>query len=88
VAFLLKRYGDEKVREVMREMSAGAGFPAAFEKAIGVAPAGFLSEFERYVKLRGFRGGRLRRPAANDAPLAPRLERPSRNPGSPPPTTQ
>ncbi|MHB8873563.1 MAG: peptidase MA family metallohydrolase [Myxococcaceae bacterium] len=81
--FLLKRYGNEKVRVLLRNMGLGADFPRAFEDAIGVAPEGFVAEFKRYVKLRGFRGGRVRN-------LVPLLKTPANGPvvpagGTPPP---
>jgi hypothetical protein len=54
-AFLARRYGDEKIRELMAGMSAGAVFPDAFEAALGISAADFIADFQRYVRLRGFR---------------------------------
>lgn len=58
-AFLVKRYGEEGVRGVLREMKAGKEFPEAFGTAIGLTPEAFVRDFTRYVRWRGFQGGRL-----------------------------
>ncbi|MFY0530361.1 peptidase MA family metallohydrolase [Archangium gephyra] len=58
-AFLVKRYGEDAVRGVLREMDGGKEFPRAFENAIGLAPDAFERDFTRYVRWRGFRGGRV-----------------------------
>ncbi|OJH40065.1 hypothetical protein [Cystobacter ferrugineus] len=68
--FLVRRYGEEAVRGVMREMKGGAAFPEAFEAAIGLSPDAFVRDFTLYVKWRGFRGGRsLPRPPVDARPL-------------------
>jgi hypothetical protein len=69
-AFLVRRYGEEGVRRVLQVMAAGNTFPRAFEDAIGLSANSFASEFRRYVRFRGFRGGRLRpaEPAPADPP--------------------
>lgn len=78
--FLVKRYGEDRVREVLRNMASGNTFPEAFEGANGVTPEIFTSDFKRYVRLRGFRGGRKLRPPAPPALIvrpsdeAPRME--------------
>jgi hypothetical protein len=70
-AFLIKRYGEDAVRTTLQAMKAGAIFPDALTSAIGVSPAQLLRDFERYVRLRGFKGGRvLRKP---DPPPPPSL---------------
>ncbi|WP_245919392.1 hypothetical protein [Melittangium boletus] len=58
-AFLSRRYGDEAVRGVLREMRDGTEFPPAFERAIGISVEAFTRDFTHYVRWRGFRGGRL-----------------------------
>ncbi len=52
-AFLLRRYGEERVRNVLRQMSTGRSFAAAFKEAIGIEAAAFEAEFRRYVAWRG-----------------------------------
>jgi hypothetical protein len=46
---LLERYGEERVRGVIREMGRGERFPAAFRRATGVGDAEFAAEVRRYV---------------------------------------
>lgn len=55
VEFLLRRYGEERVREVLRLMGAGHRFPAAFQRAIGLTDAEFAADFRRYVVWEGWR---------------------------------
>jgi hypothetical protein len=57
-AFLVRRYGEDSVRGLLREMKGGKDFPRAFESAIGLSPDAFVRDFTRYVRWRGFRGGR------------------------------
>lgn len=57
-AFLVRRYGEDSVRGLLREMKGGKEFPRAFESAIGLSPDAFVRDFTRYVRWRGFRGGR------------------------------
>lgn len=57
--FLVKRYGEASVRALLKEMGQGATFPAAFEHAVGLPLASFERDFDRYVRWRGFKGGRL-----------------------------
>ena len=52
--FLVARYGDARVRDVLDGMGAGLGFPSAFRAAIGIDPAAFAAEFRRYVVWRGW----------------------------------
>jgi hypothetical protein len=63
--FLVNRYGEDAVRALLAEMSRGPDFPAAFTATIGLPPETFLRDFSRYVRLRGFKGGRLLRPPAS-----------------------
>lgn len=65
--FLVRRYGLEPIRQVMANMSAGQLFPDAFQAAIGISPKSFVEDFEHYVRLRGFRGGRLRKHIGDEA---------------------
>lgn len=60
--FLVNRYGEDAVRALLGEMSRGPDFPVAFTATIGLPPETFLRDFARYVRLRGFKGGRLLRP--------------------------
>ncbi|HSP77826.1 MAG TPA: hypothetical protein VLQ93_04820 [Myxococcaceae bacterium] len=57
--FLVRRYGEERVRAILREMRDGGTFPEAFESAVGLKPDAFVRDFTRYVRWRGFRGGRV-----------------------------
>ncbi len=57
--FLVRRYGEERVRAILREMRDGDTFPEAFESAVGLKPDAFVRDFTRYVRWRGFRGGRV-----------------------------
>lgn len=59
-AFLVLRYGDDGVRQVLREMSAGRDFDAAFMRAIGLERPAFEAEFARYVRMEGWRAERQR----------------------------
>ena len=58
-AFLVRRYGEERVRAVLADMKGGGEFPAAFEAAVGTSEETFGRDFERYLRWRGFQGGRL-----------------------------
>jgi hypothetical protein len=72
--FLVNRYGEGTVRTLLEEMSRGPDFPAAFTAAVGIAPDVFVRDFERYLRLRGFRGGRLLhqpQPSPEDTSLSP-----------------
>jgi hypothetical protein len=60
-AFLVRRYGEQTVRELLRAMKRGPAFEPAFEAVVGVSEHAFLDDFSRYVRLRGFRPGRLER---------------------------
>jgi len=55
VAFLLARYGEERVHRVVKLMGDGLRFPAAFREAIGISDAEFASDFRRYVVWQGWR---------------------------------
>ncbi|MFL5319100.1 MAG: peptidase MA family metallohydrolase [Myxococcaceae bacterium] len=57
--FLVNRYGEDRVREILAKMGTGGDFPGAFKKAIGVEPEIFTNDFKRYLRMRGFRGGRV-----------------------------
>jgi hypothetical protein len=54
--FLLRRYGEERVRAVLVHMQRGDFFGPAFRKAIGLAPEEFEREFRRYLVWEGWRG--------------------------------
>jgi hypothetical protein len=66
--FLVNRYGEDKVRALLQEMSRGPDFPAAFNLTVGLPPEAFLRDFARYIRLRGFTGGRKLRPAEPPPP--------------------
>lgn len=53
--FLIRRYGEERVREVLGLMGGGLRFPAAFKQAIGITDAEFAADFRRYVVWEGWR---------------------------------
>ncbi len=55
VEFLIARYGEARVLEVMRLMGTGLRFPAAFKEAIGLSDAEFAADFRRYVVWQGWR---------------------------------
>lgn len=73
--FLVKRYGEQTVRELLWAMKRGPPFAPAFEAVVGVSEHTFLEDFSRYVRLRGFRPGRLERtlalPPSPRQPLSP-----------------
>ncbi|MFZ5470426.1 MAG: peptidase MA family metallohydrolase [Myxococcota bacterium] len=60
-AFLVRRYGDAAVREVLRRMQEGAAFPEAFEQSVGLSAQTFIDDFRRFVRLRGFHQRRRQR---------------------------
>ncbi len=60
-AFLVRRYGEDEVREILTAMREyELDFRSAFEQSTGVSLEAFVGDFTRYVRLRGFRGGRVR----------------------------
>jgi hypothetical protein len=54
--FLVRRYGEERVRAVLDHMGRGEFFGPAFRRAIGLAPEEFEREFRRYLIWEGWRG--------------------------------
>lgn len=52
--FLVRRYGDARVRDLVSRMGEGAFFATAFRKAVGIAPEAFEADFRRYVVWRGW----------------------------------
>jgi len=64
-SFLVRRYGEDAVRALLAEMRGGKDFPDAFQSVIGVPADTYVADFTRYVRWRGFRGGRLA-PRANE----------------------
>jgi hypothetical protein len=70
--FLVRRYGEPAVRDVLHAMSRGPDFPDAFAEAVGLTHEDFLQDFRRYVRWRAFKGGRkLGPPRPRPAPPAP-----------------
>lgn len=59
--FLMKRYGAEGVRRCLGQMRGGLKFNEAFEAAFALSQERFTRDFKRFVRLRGFRGGRIHR---------------------------
>lgn len=55
MGFLIRRYGEERVREILRLMGGGQRFSAAFQAAIGISDAEFAADFRRYVVWEGWR---------------------------------
>jgi hypothetical protein len=55
VTFLLARYGERRVRDVLRRMGAGKRFPSAFREAIGIDEGEFAADFRHYVIWQGWR---------------------------------
>ena len=52
-AFLVLRYGEQTVLQVLASMRQGRVFPEAFNAVIGVTPEAFTTEFKQYVRQRG-----------------------------------
>jgi len=84
-SFLVNRYSEHTVRALLEEMSRGPDFPVAFQATVGLPPETFLRDFSRYLRLRGFQGGRRLHPAP-DTSGSPEEQRspesPSDEPGS------
>jgi hypothetical protein len=53
--FLIRRYGDDRVRRIIELMGEGERFPASFEQAVGITEAEFAADFRRYVVWQGWR---------------------------------
>ncbi|HTP28560.1 MAG TPA: hypothetical protein VMK12_23245 [Anaeromyxobacteraceae bacterium] len=53
--FLLDRYGEDRIRRLLRLMRQGDPFPEAFRGAIGIGAEEFENEFRRYIVWHGFR---------------------------------
>jgi hypothetical protein len=70
--FLVRRYGESTVRAVLHAMSRGPDFPDAFAQAVGLGHDAFLEDFRRYVRLRGFKGGRKLGPPRPSPSASPR----------------
>lgn len=54
-AFLVQRFGDAKVLELMRVMQEGKTFAEAFTPVLATSQSGFEADFLAYLKFRGFR---------------------------------
>ncbi|MDC0715119.1 hypothetical protein POL68_42115 [Stigmatella sp. ncwal1] len=57
--FLMNRYGQDTVKRLIHAMRQGPDFQTAFASTVGLPSEAFLRDFTRYVRLRGFKGGRL-----------------------------
>ena len=53
--FLVARYGEARILDLMRVMGTGLRFPAAFRQVIGITDAEFAADFRRYVIWQGWR---------------------------------
>ncbi|MBX5481189.1 MAG: hypothetical protein IRZ16_04965 [Myxococcaceae bacterium] len=60
--FLVNRYGRDGVKRLLAQMRAGDDFGTAFAGALAISQERFTKDFQNYVRWRGFRGGRIRRP--------------------------
>ena len=56
-AFLLERYGEERVLEALERMRGGAVFSRAFLESFGIGEPEFDADFRRYVLWQGWRRG-------------------------------
>ncbi len=56
--FLVRRYGEDTMRALLHAMSQGPDFDQAFHQTVGIPQESFLLDFQRYVRLRGFKGAR------------------------------
>lgn len=56
-SFLVERYGEGRVREILERMRGGAVFSRAFQESFGLAEADFDADFRRYVLWQGWRRG-------------------------------
>ena len=52
--FLLRRCGDAPPLRVLAHMRTGQRFPDAFQAALGVRPEALASDFDRFLRWRGF----------------------------------
>jgi len=55
--FLVDRYGDDRVRELLRRMDDGHRFEGVFGEVVGLEPEAFLSDFRRYLAWGGWERG-------------------------------
>lgn len=56
--FLVRRYGDATVLQILDGMRVRDGFPDAFRDAVGVSVESFATDFRRYLGWRGFQPAR------------------------------
>lgn len=80
-SFLVKRYGVERIRDVLAAMREDRTFDDAFTATLHVTPQAFVDDFRRFVRLRGFKG--IRHRALQ--PLPPRTLPPAPTPHAEPP---
>ena len=62
-SFLVRRYSEQTVLQVMASMREGRTFPEAFEAVTGITDNAYAREFRHFVIWRGFRGHGRPRPA-------------------------
>lgn len=60
--FLVRRYGEGTVLQILDRMRALDGFPQGFQDAVGVSVASFGTDFRRYLSWRGFQPALRPRP--------------------------
>jgi hypothetical protein len=53
--FLVTRYGEKRIHELLAEMGGGHQFPEAFRRATGIPVEDFEADFRRYIAWRGWR---------------------------------
>lgn len=73
LTFLLQRYGEQVVIDLMDRMSEDRRFDEAFQLVIGLSRERFEEEFRRYVELRGFKRAVSPRHALPHPEMAPAL---------------
>lgn len=54
-AFLLERYGEDSVHQLLRRMRGGLSFDGAFKETYGIEAKEFVSDFRHYVVWEGWR---------------------------------
>lgn len=69
--FLVDRFGDDAVRQLMTTMRGGQRFDDAFVRVAGMPADAFSREYVRYVRWEGWRGEKVHPTARLPAPLHP-----------------
>ncbi len=53
--FLVNRYGEAQVQQILVAMRTGLTFPQAFAQVVGIGAADFTADFQHYARWRGFK---------------------------------